>query len=32
MDRHRALIAPKFQRVLEIFSEKLAGVPDVSWT
>ncbi len=32
MDRHRALIAPKFQKVLEIFSEKLAGVPDVSWT
>jgi len=32
MDRHRALIAPKFQKVLEIFDEKLAGVPDVSWT
>lgn len=32
MDRHRALIAPKFQKVLEIFGEKLAGVPDVSWT
>ena len=32
MDRHRALIAPKFQKVLEIFAEKLAGVPDVSWT
>ena len=32
MDRHKALIAPKFQKVLEIFDEKLAGVPDVSWT
>jgi DNA-binding transcriptional MocR family regulator len=32
MDKHRALIAPKFQKVLEIFAEKLTGVPDVSWT
>jgi DNA-binding transcriptional MocR family regulator len=32
MDRHRALLAPKFQKVLEIFSEKLAHVPNVSWT
>jgi DNA-binding transcriptional MocR family regulator len=32
MDRHRALIAPKFQKVLDIFEEKLTGVPDVSWT
>ena len=32
MDRHRALIAPKFQKVLDIFDEKLAGVPNVSWT
>jgi DNA-binding transcriptional MocR family regulator len=32
MDQHRALIAPKFQKVLEIFSEKIAHVPDVSWT
>jgi DNA-binding transcriptional MocR family regulator len=32
MDRHRALIAPKFQKVLEIFAEKLAGAPDVTWT
>jgi DNA-binding transcriptional MocR family regulator len=32
MDRHRALIAPKFQKVLDIFNEKLAHVPDVSWT
>ena len=32
MDRHRALIAPKFKKVLEMFQEKLAWVPDVSWT
>jgi DNA-binding transcriptional MocR family regulator len=32
MDRHRALIAPKFQKVLDIFNEKLANVPDVTWT
>jgi DNA-binding transcriptional MocR family regulator len=32
MDRHRALIAPKFETVLKIFAEKLAGVRDVSWT
>ena len=28
MDRHRALIAPKFQKVLDIFGEKLAQVPE----
>jgi DNA-binding transcriptional MocR family regulator len=32
MDQHRALIAPKFQKVLDIFSEKLAHVPNVTWT
>jgi DNA-binding transcriptional MocR family regulator len=32
MDRHRALIAPKFQKVQEIFEEHLAGLKDVSWT
>jgi DNA-binding transcriptional MocR family regulator len=32
MDKHRALIAPKFQKVLEIFGEKLAHVAGVSWT
>jgi DNA-binding transcriptional MocR family regulator len=32
MDQHRAVIAPKFQKVLSIFREKLAHVPDVSWT
>ena len=32
MDRHRALVAPKFQKVLEIFDAKLSRVPDVAWT
>jgi DNA-binding transcriptional MocR family regulator len=32
MDKHRALIAPKFQKVLDIFSEKLTRVPNVTWT
>lgn len=32
MEKHRALIAPKFQKVLEIFEQKLAGIPNVSWT
>jgi DNA-binding transcriptional MocR family regulator len=32
MDRQRALIAPKFQKVLDIFDQKLSGIPDVSWT
>jgi DNA-binding transcriptional MocR family regulator len=32
MDKHRALIAPKFQKVLEVFEERLAAIPDVTWT
>lgn len=32
MDKHRALIAPKFQKVLDIFDEKLSGIPGVVWT
>jgi DNA-binding transcriptional MocR family regulator len=32
MDRHRALLAPKFEMVLEVFDELLAGVPGVRWT
>jgi DNA-binding transcriptional MocR family regulator len=32
MDRHRALLAPKFAKVLDIFDSKLAGIPGVSWT
>ncbi len=32
MDRHRSLIAPKFQKVLEVFESKLTGITGVSWT
>ncbi len=32
MDHHRALIAPKFDKVLQVFDTRLAGIPDVSWT
>jgi DNA-binding transcriptional MocR family regulator len=32
MDRHRALIGPKFWKVLEVFESRLAGVAGVSWT
>jgi DNA-binding transcriptional MocR family regulator len=32
MNQHKSLIAPKFRKVLDIFGEKLAGVPNVSWT
>lgn len=32
MERHRALIAPKFQKVFQTFEEKLAHVPNVNWT
>jgi len=32
MQKHQALIAPKFQKVLDAFSDKLAHIPDVSWT
>jgi DNA-binding transcriptional MocR family regulator len=32
MDKHRSLVAPKFHKVLDIFDQKLAGIPDVSWT
>jgi DNA-binding transcriptional MocR family regulator len=32
MDQHRALIAPKFQKVHQVFEEHLADVPYVSWT
>ena len=31
MDKHRVLLAPKFQKVLDIFDEKLSHVPDVRW-
>lgn len=32
MEKHRALLAPKFQKVLEVFREKLSDVSGVSWT
>lgn len=32
MDRHRALLRPKFEAVLKTFDAQLASVPDVSWT
>jgi DNA-binding transcriptional MocR family regulator len=32
MDGHRAIIAPKFQKVLDVFDQELAGLPDVTWT
>jgi DNA-binding transcriptional MocR family regulator len=32
MSKHRALIAPKFEKVLEIFDAMLTHVPDVTWT
>jgi len=32
MDKHRALIAPKFEKVLEIFEQEFAGIAGVSWT
>jgi DNA-binding transcriptional MocR family regulator len=32
MNQHKALVAPKFQKVLEIFDQQLANVPGVSWT
>jgi len=32
MNQHKALIAPKFEKVLEIFDQQLANVPGVTWT
>ncbi len=32
MERHRALIAPKFAKVLEIFDQRLRHTPGVTWT
>jgi DNA-binding transcriptional MocR family regulator len=32
MDKHRAIIAPKFQKVLEVLDHKLGHVADVEWT
>ena len=32
MERHRAIIAPKFAAVLDVFASMLSHTPDVSWT
>jgi DNA-binding transcriptional MocR family regulator len=32
MNKHKALIAPKFEKVLATFDQRLASVPGVSWT
>jgi DNA-binding transcriptional MocR family regulator len=32
MNKHKALIAPKFEKVLATFDQQLANVPGVSWT
>jgi DNA-binding transcriptional MocR family regulator len=32
MNRQQAVIAPKFQKVFDIFGQKLAQLPDVTWT
>ena len=32
MEKHRQLLAPKFEAVLEIFAAELSGLSDVTWT
>jgi DNA-binding transcriptional MocR family regulator len=32
MDRHRALLRPRFDAITSTFAELLAGLPNVSWT
>jgi DNA-binding transcriptional MocR family regulator len=32
MNQHKALIAPKFQKVLKTFDQQLANAPGVTWT
>ena len=32
MDKHRALLAPKFHTVLDVFDKRLAHLPEVTWT
>ena len=32
MERHRAIIGPKFQTVLDVFEARLGGLNEVSWT
>lgn len=32
MDKHRAIIAPKFEKVLQVFDEELGDIAGVEWT
>ena len=32
MERHRAILVPKFQKVLDVFQQRLSNAPGVSWT
>jgi DNA-binding transcriptional MocR family regulator len=32
MDKHRAVIAPKFEKVLQVFDEELGDIAGVEWT
>ena len=32
MEKHRQLLAPKFEAVLDVFAAELSGLSDVSWT
>jgi DNA-binding transcriptional MocR family regulator len=32
MDRQRAIIAPKFEKVLQVFEEEFSEIPNLSWT
>lgn len=32
MEKHRAIIAPKFKAVIDCFEKNLSGIPGVSWT
>jgi DNA-binding transcriptional MocR family regulator len=32
MERHRAIVAPKFEAVLDVFASMVSGTPGVSWT
>ncbi|HEY4052145.1 MAG TPA: aminotransferase class I/II-fold pyridoxal phosphate-dependent enzyme [Terriglobales bacterium] len=32
MDKHRAIIAPKFEKVLQVFEEELGDIAGVEWT
>ena len=32
MDKQRAIIAPKFEKVLQVFQAELSEIPNLSWT